>query len=320
MTIDLLDTEIWADNAFVRAFFQVNDVNFDAHVNAQQIKLVISPTPALRNISTSVYSSNISTVCTTVTSTGQCNVAAVIPTTWYDDRFLRTDQTVPVYFGLNTATSPLFFAGNITLKTALRYGITASSNATTNHIQLTLPRRTLFRGTSFTVPVWGSATSDIQSFTLQFFVSAGLRITAIAFNTSAWTASPVITGSGMQAGISANIKDENSLLSTPVAAKLLLTITVSVLNNATEDSFHSMSAAIGFLSNSDEPVLPGGNACPTFAMIVDRSGESTLGQVFVARDRVVSILPYLDQSEIVNTAMIQGTILERFITVRSVSD
>jgi hypothetical protein len=279
--------------ANVRVALQVHDSSFNTRTTASRVHLVVSIDG--RSIG--------SATCQPDAVSGAC-----VATFFIDKQyFQRFDVEVQLSIGLSS--QDLAFLGTVTLH---EY----RPPTVRDDVLLIMPNRELFRDESFTVDVVAQVGHAPSSYTLRFDTGSGLRISQITAR-SIWSAQVVISNSGQSAGISALLADPSSAPVGLQSSEVLCTVTVAVNDDAALDQYAELHAWVQDITDVKGQKWLSPRGTPGPASFLNSDGFSDKGQVYVSRENHMGLLPYAEQTEFVNTAMLTGTAVIAPVTVLS---
>jgi len=240
--------------------------------------------------------------CTADSTTGICLATVTLPGTWFASSI---DSSVNVSYGFNLGS--LVSAGSVVLRQR-------GTHSVVNNVVIALPQGNLFPGDTFTVGVEGHGGLALSTFTLKVNVSSSLRILSSSVPNK-WSAVPSNDGSVF--AITGQLADPSSAPSGQQPSEVLFTLTMQVQSNAATDAFARVSGSIISLTDTRSQSVFATTPSPmTFE---DRAGTWVAdGSVFVAANRIVGLLPYVQQAELVNTAVIDASTVSTALTVPGV--
>ena len=290
----LISQEIWHDAPTLTLVVQARDSTHNVHVSGD-----ISAQAAHPSLGTARGS------CRTRTSDGTCTIRISIPATWFTNT-----ANVTVTFGRNFAPMQTLGIAEVQQQPTFDVGTNVYS-------YMEMPLRTLFVGNTFSVPVHGrTGTKGVGSYTMTVRASSDVEVTGLSVDSNIWS-SQVQTGSDGSRTITAVRSDQTT---TPPAEDIVLfTIQARVAQSSTLDTLiaSAITTFVVELSDFDRVrLLPSSGETPVLASALSRNGITQAGAVYVARDAVVGILPYVDSAELVNTALLNGgTVIQPIFSV-----
>ena len=283
VTAVLVAREVWPDDPVVRVVVQVRDATHNVHIRT-------SVTAQLRHVSLGMVPST----CTTRTTDGTCTVNIPLNDTWFQQRANAT-----VEFGLN----PLTTLGSVELQEQPVLDVRSDI-----YTYVQMPLRSLFVGDTVSIPVFGrTGSKGVGSYTLTVFGSTHLAVLGLTEDATRWSAQTRTRADG-GITITAVLSDQST--SPPAQQVLLFTIRALVLDSGTLDTLipAPVTVQVVGLSDFDRSTLipPPSESGPVRSFFLSRSGTDRSGVIYVSSDNVVGILPYLDNAEVVNTALLNG--------------
>lgn len=288
----LVSSEVWHDRPIVQLTVQARDRTHNVHVTSFVEARVTHSVAGI-----------VMGGCTTRSSDGTCDIAVDIPKSWF-----QNGGNATVDFGLSS--SSLQSLGSVLLRP--RSVFDAETDV---YVYMEMPFRTLFSGDMFFVPVYGrTGTKGVGSYTVTVQGSRDINLINLIVNSTTW--SPLLTEPRSN-NITITAGRASQSIVPPAEEILLFTIQAQVSSSSGLDTLiHSaLVSTIVELNDFDRfrlLPLPGMNPGPSFAL--SRNGVTSSGAVYVASDVTVGLLPYVSQSELVNTALLDRVdILEPII-------
>lgn len=292
----LVSDEIWHDEPMVRLVVQVRDQTHNVHVTA----------PITAQV-THITEGSVQGSCTTRTSDGTCTIVIALPSVWFE-----SEGSVTIEYGLSLAS--LQSLG--TAQVQKRPLFTADTDVYT---YVEMPLRTLFVGSTLAIPVYGrTGSKGVGSFTLTVQGSSAVDVHSLTVDASMWSAQ-VQTGADDGITITAVRSDQTTV--PPAEEVLLFTIQAQVSGSSSLDGLTSpaVTALVVELSDFDRfRLLPLPEMTPDQSFFLSRNGIMRSGAVYVASDRVVGVLPYTANAELVNTALLDGDPVSEAIQIANI--
>ena len=286
----LTQNGVWSDTPNIAVAVQVRDASFNVQTSSSSV--VVSVVPV------SFAGSAVTGSCSSSSTTGQCTITVVLPASWFST---GNNETIAIGYKLSSSSGNSTFLANLPLFTNIAFPIGAGAF-------LSLPSRDLFLTNTFTGTVQVNAgTYSVNTFRFTFTtVATQLQINSITVNSAVWAAS-ILSVNSTQYVVTAS---PASPLTRPVLSpglETLCQVSFTVLSTATTDSFATIGfSVVDLFDAKGVAVYP---VTPTSGTFVDRTGVSSIvGRVYVASTRVVGILPYVAQAELVNDAVLLSLI------------
>jgi len=179
---------------------------------------------------------------------------------------------------------------------------------------VSLPLRDFYRGNSFTASVSAYAgTYSINTFRMQVTTDANVQINSITYSSAVWGASILATSSN-QYTITATPTSPLTRSVTASGPETLFQVSFSIVGSAGVNADAMINCSVFDLYDAKGVAVY--SQFPSSATYYDRYGRNIVsGHVHVANNSVVGILPYVSQSELVNTAVITGTQVQSSMSV-----
>ena len=283
----LISSSVWHDDPTILVAVQARDETHSVHVEAQVFVRVTHPVQVASQDSS----------CTTQLSDGTCVVSISLPDTWFS-----TQANVTVEYGLSQIN--LQRLGNVELQQRPSFDI--GSNI---YVYMEMPLRNLYRNEFFDVAVFGEAgTQAVGAFSVTVSVGSGVILHSLDVNRVLWQApTPVAMGGNIT--IAAVRADQ---LNTPASGRVqLFSIRAQVSASSPVDSLIVNAVRSTIISLSDfgrMTLLPEPGTASLPSSVLDRNGitRSGAGAIYVADNRIVGILPFVDQAELINTPLLDG--------------
>lgn len=278
------DTVHQEDNQ-VRMAIQVRDDNHVTRVSATTVG-VVAVLNGLDDLVTSAP-------CTPDSNSGICVVTLSLPDAWFNTR--STINLLPTLNSEDIGTPP----------EVLSLLPSPTSTPLISGILVECPSRDIVSGGSLLLEVYGYSSFPISGFSMLFQTSAQLTITALLIDTTQWSVETANTTGRF--GLSTVSSSTEILMSG--TRVLLFSLRVLTMSGLTSPTIANITAQIRSLSNTVEGsvVLQASGATSGPAQFLSRSGQGTSGAIHIAPNSVLSLFPYLQQSELVNTAVLNGT-------------
>ena len=175
-----------------------------------------------------------------------------------------------------------------------------------NQILVELPVRDVLSGGNVSVSVVGFSTYAISGFSILFTLDPALEVESITIDSTVWSSQTITDANTF--GISA-------ILTTPVNEITMTTgptqlFTLQLRSTASLETSRDaiVTAQVQSLSTVVEgSVLIGsGTSSSGPALLTDRDGLSITGTVHILPDRIVVLLPWIEQTEFLNTVILNG--------------
>jgi len=148
---------------------------------------------------------------------------------------------------------------------------------------------------------------------MQITTDANVQINSITYNSAVWGAS-VLATSGNQYLISASPASPLTRSVTASGAETLFQVSLSVVGSAAVNVDAAINCSVFDLYDAKGVAVY--TQFPSSASYYDRYGSNNVGgHVHVANNSVVGVLPYVSQSEFVNTAAITGVQVQSAMSV-----
>jgi len=253
--------------------------------------------------------------CAVDASTGSCTIDTTVPDLWFSSNLLSKDEKVSLSYGVKSSnTNGYASLGDVTLHRVKLAGIFDDRN---NNVQLRLPLSSLLKDDTFDVRVFADATYATTAFELVLELETSFSFETISTNTSHWSLSvhdvPATTGK-FRKGIRGVVNDASSLSSSKVGPAELFKVHLKVAS--TSSSSAKISCGVRFLSSVKEQVVKDDGKTMQAAEVLDRLGLSAAGTVFFApASALVRLLASASQTEMVNTAVLNGDLVTGDIAV-----
>ena len=290
----LLTPDVWHDEPTVKVTAQVRDINHNVQVATSTVYIRIAHPSA----------GDIQGSCVPSPQSGACIALVSIPEEWFSSR-----ANVAVEYGLSS--SSLQNLSTVALEPRPIFNISSSA-----YVYMEMPFRPLFRRDTFTVSVFGETGAiGVGSYTIRVQSSSAVTLLRLSAG-SEWLSRTMAAADG-SITITAVRNDQES---TPSPGRVqLFVITAQVTASSPIDTLLpvALNSTVLFLGDSDRTrVLPPPAESSTPAHSLSRSGISTSGgEVYVADDRPLGLLPHTTHSELVNTAALNGESIFASITV-----
>ena len=292
----IVSREVWPDDPRVILTTQARDNTHNVHVVTSVSAQITHPSQG-----------NARGSCTTRSSDGTCTMRISLPATWFG-----TTQSATVQFGLSLAS--LQDLGSVELQQ-----LPVFDAGTDVYCYLEMPLRTLFVGNAFSVPVHGrTGSKGVGSYTVTVRGSTTASLVDLTYDRIIWSAQ-VQAGSGGSMTITAVRSDQMTIPSAEDTVLFTIQALVSQSSGLDFLTTSAITADVVELSDFDRLrllPLPGMTSVQAFAL--SRNGITREGAVYVARDAVVGILPYVNSAELINTALLSGNPVTENITILSV--
>ena len=283
---------VYEDGPELSLAFQVRDVH-------HRVTTMSSTTVEFQ--ATLVGSTTITSSSCSPDTQGVCVISLSLPSNWFGQP--GGVVLVPLLNGVAAGIDTPMFVLNLQPSIV-------SNPAFTNHIIVEVPSRDIVAGETFDIDVFGNSTYPISGFSLTFQLDPVLIAHSIVIDHTQWSVESVNATNSF--GVTA-------ILTTPVnqvtpgsnsrtslfSLQLIARSTISTAFTAT------ISAQVQSLSNVVEGSVILGSSSSTSgpAQFVDRSGFSTSGSAFIVPNVVVGLFPTIQQTEILNTAVLDGVLV-----------
>ncbi len=281
--------DVYQESRDIVLAFQVRDDNhFTGVVN----------TSIQRQVTNSIQTTLTTDPCTVTAGSGVCVTRLTIPEDWFATsssivvgNTLLNGVPVPTASDtLNLVTTPIL------------------SQSITSNILVEVPSRDIVSGTAFTIDVYGYSSFYITGFSIVFETQGPISIANLIIDNTQWN---VLTNSNRtHYGIT-------SILTTPGNADtnrdgnrmFLFTLSISTEAGLSSTATAIIKANIQSLSDVIESslILDSSSSTSGPALVLSRSGLGNNGTVTVVPNSIQAIYPYVQQSEILNTALLTGS-------------
>lgn len=232
---------------------------------------------------------------------GICMITLSIPEDWFVPTPVSVVAIVPTVNGRQE--EPLI----LTLRNSQ-----SPAQSITNSILVELPARDIVSGQSFVAEVYGYSAFTISGFSVVFDTSSPLlTVLGVIIDISQWS---IQTADNTDMfGISAILSSPTDI-NQPTSGNrtLLFSLRILTTSGLSDPAPVPITASVQSLSNGVEGsvVLSTSNTSSGAALFLDRNGQGTAtGTVHIVPDSIVAIYPYTPQSELLNTAVLNGVSL-----------
>ena len=181
--------------------------------------------------------------------------------------------------------------------------------AFTNDIAFITPSRPVFHSQLFDIPVLGHATYSVAAYSVRCEVGDNLAIESVNVDASVWIAEirPLDFLSTREVGVVAILSNPEEADETMIVQpQLLFSLQVRVLQSAQAEIKEPINCTTAYLSNIyNEKIQPRGQVTPLPALSISHNSISPgLGEVTIAQSLPRGMFSYAEQSQIVNTAVL----------------
>ena len=288
--------EIWPDLPQVAFSVQVRDRTHN--VQARTTVHVQSTHPQL---------GNVSSTCITTSFNGLCQVNLNIPDFWFENEI-----NVTASVGLSQSSLQI-------IKSVQLQARPVFSSSSTSYVYMAMPLRPLFRGNTFSVPVYGRTGSrGVGSYTATVQGSSGVDLTGLTFDSSLWVAETQ-TGPSGDISITSVLSDQTTELAP--GETLLFTISATVSSQSREDAVITSALTVTVRELNDfnrVRLLPPSGMASILSSALFRDGVTDSGSIFVASDPVVDIFPFVQRAELTNTAVLNALTISEPILIMGI--
>jgi hypothetical protein len=184
-----------------------------------------------------------------------------------------------------------------------------------------LPRRGIFQGQKFSVPITISSTEAVNSFRFSFGTEKEhAKISKITFNETLWSCSPVVNNLGDSGAITCTRRSIGRPVKSTSLLRNITLCSAEFIRNAdsrVEGKTHIDVVVhnLAYVDGSSHPQIE-----PQRVKVFDRSGlRHGPGFIFMERDKTVGLLAHAVNSELFNTAVFDGVSVETAIHVFKIS-
>ena len=175
-----------------------------------------------------------------------------------------------------------------------------------NEVIIELPSRDVFLGEIITANVYASSTYAISGFSLLFSLGSVVEVEDIAIDSNVWSSQTISDGDVF--GISAIIgtPSEDTIVATDPVLLFSLRMRSQTSLTISETYDARLSATVVSLSSVVEGsvIIGSSNSTTGPALFIDRDGLSTNGTIYIVPDSIQVLLPWSNQSELLNTAVL----------------
>eukprot|EP01147_Barroeca_monosierra_P007681 gene7681-608_t len=285
---------IFYDAAFVRAIIQVYDESYNSRTKqGTRVFLQADPSAELRAFHDSIPYST----CVVDSISGICSVTLSLPSEWFTS---TAKQNIPILYGV---------VGNDKLSQLASVNLLPGADLPVqSDVVAEFPKRSLFPGEAFTVPIRAQNNVELALYRLSIHVDSHVMFNENnpATISSRWLHTVQSTPTGIV--IVGTLAEEND----PVNVDLLATLNLRVISTVDELSLN-ISVVVEALGNvRSEPVKVSGRIAPTYATHSYRhetgvNGEISSGIIYVLHRKLVGILPWaLSSGDVLNIARVTG--------------
>ena len=296
----LLTSEVWPDNPRMVVAVQVRDSSHNVQTQPWNVTVVVTLLSSF---------ANISATCLTSSANGTCVVAVVLPDVWFSG-----DDEASVAYGLSPDS--LVTLGSV----PLWQGPSLNPLTLVSYVYMKLPLTALFPGTTFQVPVYGTVGTAAALGSYTVVINPSSYIDLLDFVVAAGWVAQMANSSG--GGVTVTGVWGDRFASPPNGESLLFTMTVRLSAEVTFDSntlpVSVVTGSVLFLASSDFSKLLSTTATdqPTMSILtLTRKGTSAFGFVFVVQPTPLGLFPYASYSNLVNTALLNGSNVSVPLTV-----
>lgn len=280
---------VYHDDWNVSVLIQVRDQNLFTSTLPVSVEVQVELVGGLGSVE--------SNTCTPDGTYGICIATVTLPEEWFD-----SSGIVMVQSQIVGSSAPTI--GPYTLNLVAR----PPPFELSNQILVQLPARDVYPGEVFAVDVYGYSTYEISGFSLSLNLDLTLlHVERLDIDTNTWAAQMIEEG---------NVVAISAILATPVSELRTLDGTPSLLFSlelTAQPSLAPVDASVSVdilsLSNVVEGslILGSGNSTSGPGQIADRDGSlDSTGTVQVVPNSIVSLIPWVNQSEVLNTAVLSG--------------
>ena len=270
--------------------FQLRDINYFTGVAQSSVERQVVLLDSNQNI--------ISSLCTVIQETGICTTRLSIPEDWFN----RSSSIVVASTFLNGVLMP---TSNVTL---ILQASPVLSQPITNNLLVEVPSRDILSGTVFTMDVYGYSPFNIAGFSIVFEAQGPISITNTIIDATRWN---ILTTAN------ATLYGVTSILTTPGLADtnrnenrvFLFSLILQADSDLSSAITAYVTAQIQSLSNVVEGSVLLGSSSSTSgpALFLSRAGQGNNGSVNIVPNAIQAVYPYIQQPEILNTALLTGT-------------
>lgn len=251
----------------------------------------------LRNV---VTNDTLETSCMTDYDYGQCIVDVTIPPYWFE-----TDSIIELSAALDHDEA----STSVQSQMQIAQPENVDKQLSNYSVIVYLPPGNFMAGEVIEAVVYATTQHVVAGFSLIFDIDSSLVMRDISFNSTRW-------GISMESNDTTHVvigilssPDEATTISDGYTA--LFTLQLQVLDQVNNDKDCLITATVASLADSIEgPVLTTTNSRSGPVYFLNTSGLVEVGLISTVIDRIVAVLPYIDQSVVFNTAVLSGVPVE----------
>jgi len=300
-------SDVYSDQPTISVVAQVFDAAFNVKNLGASVQLRVVPDVGLAAVDPTVFVG--SCLVTSGSLDGTCTVTSPpLSGLWFNSTqvlALASDPSITLYIGFaGQDVGSFVHAGTAIIRRQAPFADVQ------NNVRIDLPSSTVYRGSMLSATLTAQAGYQTETFLIELNASDSLSISSVsAIDSTKWSITTAsLTNSDWV--ILGRLVDSSTASSQPVtSAEAVLRITFTVNQTAAVNQYANLTCRVAQLTNvKGESLYPSG----TLGEFIDRtttSQTSTVGHVYVSADSASGILPYVSQSELVNTAVLSGTII-----------
>ena len=283
VTAILLNDIVYYDNPMIKVALQVRDVRYSSNVLPTTVQIQV----------THPNNETVTGSCIANAPDGSCITEALLPDHWFN-----TAANISVQYSIEGNSNTIQYLESVQ--------VTPRVNYTVNYtVALIVPARPLYRGQQFVIPIVAHAGFAVRSYQLVMTIPVGFMMNDITVNTSRWSLSDPGFARNQDGSVTVSFLATLPLSVAETVTTEMVTaptdlaeVTLTVQNNAVENTEHHINCTVIELSNIFENVLV--NDAPPVALWITRHGtEMQTGTLYITSDSVMGLFAYSSQSELV---------------------
>ena len=248
-------------------------------------------------VSLAHWNGTVESSCTTTDNYGRCMIYLTIPLQWFDSQ------------PLVNLTATLENQPSVVYRSAIQLEQSVVSTERRNDsVVFNLPTGNFLPGEFIEVNVYGNTHHAIAGYSITLSLDLELKSNDISFNSTEWAVS--IDSNGSVHGIVGILSTPSTEIQPDTNSYIhLFTLQLQLSSSLSTDKDCTLTATVNSLVDIIEgPVIVDTvlNSRTGPVYFANESGIQTIGSISAITDRVVAILPYIDQPVILNTAVLSA--------------
>jgi len=283
-------SNVYQESRVITLAFQLRDANYFTRVAQTNVQRQVTHLISSQNIT--------SDHCITIQDTGLCTTTLSIPEEWFNSLgSIEVSNTL-----LNGASLPYMSeVFNLHPSPVL-------SQSITSNILIEVPSRDILSGSVFNVDIYGYSPFHITGFSVLVETQGPVSITSSIINATQWNF--LTTANDTVYGITSILTNPGGTSINRIGNRtFLFTLTLQADFNISSPITAFIRAHIQSLSDVIESsvILSSTSSTSGPALILSRTGLAENGTINIVPNSVLAVYPYIEQPEILNTALLTGT-------------